>query len=58
MLYQWKLEWVILKMNNNIRNISFEKTNFSHLNLKNDKDVKVAIWRGLSVFIFKRKNEK
>ena len=31
-------------MNNNIRNISFEKTNFSHLNLKNDKDIKVAIY--------------
>ena len=31
-------------MKNNIRNISFEKTNFSHLNLKNDKDIKVAIY--------------
>ena len=31
-------------MNNNIKNISFEKTNFSHLNLKNDKDIKVAIY--------------
>jgi uncharacterized protein (UPF0262 family) len=31
-------------MKNNIKNISFEKTNFSHLNLKNDKDIKVAIY--------------
>ena len=31
-------------MKNNIKNISFEKTNFSHLNLKDDKDIKVAIY--------------
>ncbi|MFP6778731.1 MAG: UPF0262 family protein [Alphaproteobacteria bacterium] len=31
-------------MKNNIRNISFEKTNFNSLNLENDKDIKVAIY--------------
>ena len=44
MLYQWKLEWIILKMKNNIKNIGFEKTNLNTLNVENDKDIKVAVY--------------
>ena len=31
-------------MKNNIKNISFEKTNLNTLNIKNDKDIKVAVY--------------
>ena len=44
MLYQWKLEWIILKMKNNIKNIGFEKTNLNTLNIENDNDIKVAVY--------------
>ncbi len=31
-------------MKNNIKNITFTKTNFKHINVENDKDIKIAIY--------------